>query len=89
MNFSSGALKFSTVLPDIKEGEKIPDILSSGSFLDEIPWAGYWKSEHPDVHSYLLLEKGRGIQAEVTALIRDRIVQRQKEIRDKGVADTE
>jgi hypothetical protein len=46
MNFSSGALKFSTVLPDIKEGEKIPDILSSGSFLDEIPWAGYWKSEH-------------------------------------------
>ncbi len=29
--------------------------------------AGYWKSEHPDVHSYLLLEKGRGIQAEVTA----------------------
>jgi hypothetical protein len=46
MNFSSGALKFSTVLPVIKEGERIPDILSSGSFLDEIPWAGYWESEH-------------------------------------------
>jgi hypothetical protein len=46
MNFSSGALEFSTVLPVIKKGEKIPDILSSGSLLDEIPWAGYWKSEH-------------------------------------------
>jgi hypothetical protein len=67
MNFPSGAVEYSTVLPVIKEGEKIPDTLSSGSLLDEIPWAGYWKSEHPDVHSYLLLEKGRGVLAEVTA----------------------